>query len=126
MSNWDRLVAAVRAHAIPTPKLKVAMLAQCILESGRGTSKLAVEHNNYTGLKYRPEMEGFATGVSYGAHDGTDKYCAFASPEAFVPGYWQFISRKVYDGWKAHADDAAAYIAFLKGKGYAGDPDYIE
>jgi hypothetical protein len=43
-----------------------------------------------------------------------------------VPGYWQFISRKVYDGWKAHASDPAAYIAFLKGKGYAGDPNYIE
>jgi len=126
MSIWDRLVNAVRTHDIATPKLKPAMLAQCILESGRGTSKLAQEHNNFTGLKYRPEMAGFATSVSYPAHDGLADYCAFASPEAFVPGYWQFISRKVYDGWKDHAEDPAAYIAFLKEKGYAGDPAYIE
>lgn len=126
MSNWDRLVAAVRATDIEAPALKPAMLAQCILESGRGTSKLSAEHNNFTGLKYRPEMEGFATKASYQAHDGLADYCAFASPEAFVPGYWKFISRAVYDGWKAHAQDPAGYIAFLKGRGYAGDPNYIE
>lgn len=126
MSNWDRLVAAVRAQDIEAPGLKPAMLAQCILESGRGTSELSEQFNNFTGLKYRPEMAGFATSVSYRAHDGVADYCSFATPEAFVPGYWRFISRAVYDGWKAHAADPAGYLAFLKGRGYAGDPNYIE
>lgn len=126
MSIWDRLVAAVRTHSIQAPALRPAMLAQCILESGRGTSKLSVDHNNFTGLKWRPEMAGFATKISYRAHDGVDDYCAFASPEAFVPGYWRFISRSVYAGWDAHANDPAGYIAFLKWRGYAGDPNYIE
>lgn len=126
MSNWDRLVAAVRAHDVQAPALRPAMLAQCILESGRGTSQLSVEHNNFTGLKWRPEMEGFATKISYRAHDGIDDYCAFATPEAFVPGYWRFISRSVYAGWEAQANDPAGYIAFLKSRGYAGDPNYIE
>lgn len=126
MSNWDRLVAAVRTFEIKAPALRPAMLAQCILESGRGTSQLSVEHNNFTGLKWRPEMEGFATKISYRAHDGIDDYCAFATPEAFVPGYWRFISRSVYAGWDAQANDPAGYIAFLKSRGYAGDPNYIE
>lgn len=125
MSNWDRLVTAVRTREVEAPALRPAMLAQCILESGRGTSRLALEHNNFTGLKYRPEMEGFATRISYQAHDGVDDYCAFASPEAFVPGYWKFISRSVYAGWQAHAQDPAGYIAFLKARGYAGDPNYV-
>jgi hypothetical protein len=101
------------------------MLAQCILESGRGTSRLARDHHNYAGMKWRPEMAGHATKVRYGAHDGVEDYCKFESPEAFVRGYWVFIGRAVYEGWREFANDPAGYIAFLKSRNYAGDPDYM-
>lgn len=125
MSQWNTLIDAIRLGSSPAPTLRTALMAQCILESNRGTSRLAVDHNNYAGIKWRKEMEGLATKVSYGAHDGIDDYCAFVSPSAFVRGYWAFIGRSVYDGWLNHADDPAGYIAFLKSRGYAGDENYV-
>ena len=54
--------------------LKTIVLAQWILESGRGKSSLAVNHFNFAGLKWRKEMKSFATAVNYGAHDGLTQY----------------------------------------------------
>lgn len=124
--TWSELVEAARAAVIPAPGLRAATLAQWVLESGRGGSELARRHGNFAGLKWRPEMEGFATRISYGAHDGTDFYCAFPSASAFIDGYWRFLGRSVYDGWQAHADDPRGFLKFLKGRGYAGDPNYVE
>jgi hypothetical protein len=106
--------------------LKVASLAQWILESGWGTSRLAVEHNNFGGLKYRPEMEGFATSVRYEAHDGPDNYCEFDSKEAFIKGYWKFLTRAPYEGWKENTGSPEAFIRFLLRSGYTTDPQYAD
>jgi Mannosyl-glycoprotein endo-beta-N-acetylglucosaminidase/N-acetylmuramoyl-L-alanine amidase len=124
MPSWSDLVAAARSAVIPAPALRAVTLAQWALESGRGSSELARVHGNFAGLKWRPEMEGFATKITYGAHDGVDFYSAFASAAQFIKGYWRFIGRSVYDGWRDHADDPAGYVAFLKSRGYAGDPNY--
>ncbi|WP_299329201.1 glucosaminidase domain-containing protein [Parasphingopyxis sp.] len=125
MAEWENLIVAAKDADISAPKLRAITLAQWALESGRATSRLAKDHHNYAGLKWRPEMEGFAESVSYEAHDGTDDYCAFASPEAFIKGYWRFIGRSVYEGWQTYAEDPAGYICFLKSRGYAGDPHYL-
>jgi len=125
MAMWNILVAAARDTTIPPPALRAVTLAQWILESGRGTSKLSQEHSNFAGLKWRPEMQGFATPVKYNAHDGMDTYCAFSSEGRFIVGYWQFIGRQVYNGWQAFSQDPAGYIGFLKSRGYAGDPNYV-
>ncbi|GJE61903.1 hypothetical protein MPOCJGCO_4030 [Methylobacterium trifolii] len=101
-------------------------MAQWALESGRGRSDLSRRYGNFAGLKWRPEMAGFATKIVYEAHDGTDLYCAFPSAQAFVRGYWRFIGRSVYDGWQAYADDPRGFLGFLKSRGYAGDPNYVE
>jgi hypothetical protein len=124
MPSWNQLVSAARIAAIPAPALRAVTLAQWALESGRGTSRLASEHGNFAGLKWRPEMQGFATPVQYAAHDGVDTYCAFASAEAFIAGYWRFIARAPYQGWQDFAQDPPGYVAFLKARGYAGDPGY--
>lgn len=105
--------------------LKVASLAQWILESGRGTSLLATKHHNFGGLKWRNEMEGFAKRAFYEASDGPDYYCKFASLEDFITGYWKFITRSPYTGWEDQTDSPEEYIEFLKSKGYAGDPNYV-
>jgi len=124
MSTWSELVSAARVAVIPAPALRMVTLAQWILESGRGTSRLATEYGNFAGLKWRPEMQGFATPVQYAAHDGVDTYCAFSSVEAFIVGYWRFIGRTTYQGWQNFALDPPGYLAFLKSRGYAGDPNY--
>ncbi len=125
MSQWTQLIDAVREQDVPAPLLRPVLLAQCIVESARGTSRLALDHGNFAGIKWRPEMKGHGTKVQYGAHDGVDDYCAFDSPAAFVRAYGAFIDRSVYDGWRAFENDPEGYIAFLKSRNYAADPDYV-
>ena len=122
--SWDRLITHYTTAAIEAPELRAVTLAQWILESGRGESDLAQEHFNFAGLKFRAEMADHCVPVDYEAHDGVDTYCKFDSVEAFVSGYWVFINRSVYDGWRDHADNPAGYIRFLHSRGYAGDPRY--
>ena len=59
-------------------------------------------------------MLGFATPVEFEAHDGLDFYCKFASLDAFIVGYWKFLSRSPYDGWEERAADGPeAFIRFI-------------
>lgn len=122
---WRGLITDYKRANITHPKLKAVTLAQWALESSRGTSELAKKHNNFAGLKYRDRMAGYAVPVEYEAHDGVDSYCKFASRNAFIDGYWHFITAGPYNGWTSFADDPVGYIAHLKAKGYAGDPNYI-
>lgn len=122
----EDLAVVVKAAEFEFPSLKPVCMAQWILESGRGTSTLFRAHNNAGGMKWRKEMEGYATPVDYQAHDGMDTYCKFASLEAWVRGYWRFIERSPYAGWREAAKGGAkSYISFLKVSGYAEDPDYV-
>lgn len=124
-SHFDKLVAAYRQAVIAYPRLRAISLAQWMLESGRGTSKLATQHNNFGGLKWRPEMAPYATKVFYEAHDGGEYYCKFGSLEAFIRGYWAFLDRAPYKGWKNHAATPKDFIEFIgpiytPTAGYAG------
>ncbi|HEY7491117.1 MAG TPA: N-acetylmuramoyl-L-alanine amidase [Candidatus Tectomicrobia bacterium] len=111
---FEELVARYQTTNIPFPTLKPVTVAQWILESGRGTSRLATEHLNFAGLKWRSEMVGFATPVAHEAHDGLDFYCQFASLDAFIVGYWKFLSRAPYNGWEERAAESPeAFIRFI-------------
>lgn len=111
---FEDLVGRYKSANIAFPTLKPVTLAQWILESGRGASRLAIEHLNFAGLKWRSEMVGFATPVPYEAHDGLDFYCRFAGLEAFIVGYWKFLSRAPYDGWEERAEESPeAFIHFI-------------
>jgi N-acetylmuramoyl-L-alanine amidase len=111
---FDSLVARYKAATIAFPSLKAVTLAQWILESGRGMSGLAIQHLNFAGLKWRAEMVGFAIPVEYQAHDGLDFYCHFSSLDAFIVGYWKFLSRSPYKGWETHAETSPeALIQFI-------------
>lgn len=133
----DLFEALIRTYAeapIRAPRLKTITLAQWALESGWGSSELARDHRNFAGLKYRarvnagrPADRPLATPVDYLAHDGEDTYCAFASLEDFIAGYWAFVGNgAMYDGWEAYAEDPSGYIAHLKRGGYAADPHYVQ
>lgn len=112
-THFDRLVAASRQAVIAYPGLRAVSLAQWMLESARGTSKLATLHNNFAGLKWRTEMAPYATKVFYEAHDGGDYYCKFSSIEAFIKGYWAFLDRSPYKGWKTHTATPETFIRFI-------------
>ncbi|NJL42432.1 MAG: N-acetylmuramoyl-L-alanine amidase [Pseudanabaena sp. SU_2_4] len=69
-------------------------------------------------------MRDFATPVDYQAHDGLDKYCKFTNLENFVKGYWRFIERDPYKGWRDNIHPAEDFIRFI-GPIYAGDSNYV-
>jgi N-acetylmuramoyl-L-alanine amidase len=98
--KFKSLVAAYRDDPIEFPQLKPVTIAQWMCESGRGNSKLATDHNNFSGLKWRDEMQGFATPVTYQAHDGTDRYCKFTSSRRLYPDIGTF--------WSGHPIEAGA------------------
>ena len=109
------------------PGLKPVTFAQWLLESGRGSSPLAAEHLNFGGLKWRPEMTGIATEVTYTDSKGeTDAYCRFATMEDFIAGYWRFIGRSPYAGWQGHAQDGGAFVRFIGPIYCPSNPDYAQ
>ncbi|MGV3663127.1 MAG: N-acetylmuramoyl-L-alanine amidase [Prosthecobacter sp.] len=120
-------------HSDDFDDLQHASLAQWILESGWAKSALAREHNNFAGLKYRPEMAAWTEAkdgvvvqpVKYTAWDGLDTYCKFASPSAFIKGYWRFIMRSPYEGWAEHASNPKDYISYLLKCGYTVSNTYL-
>ena len=91
---FKELICALR-DSEKNPNLKSIVLAQWILETGRGKSSLARNHYNFGGLKWRKEMAVMARPVSYEAHDGKTEYVKFSSAENFIEGYWHFINRKI-------------------------------
>lgn len=114
--SFQAYVKAVADTPIQFPQLKAMMLAQSILESGRENTDLAKLHNNHHGLKYRPEMAGFATPVEYKTDSeptGSAVFCKFESKEAEVKGYWHFISRSPYKGWEAYTNSPLEYLMYI-------------
>lgn len=102
-----------------------ACIAQFILESGRGTSELARDHNNFAGIKWRPELAGLAEKKLIEAPSETAYFCSFASIDDFIEGYWTFLERRPYEGWEAHTSDPYSFIDFIAPK-WATDPAYSE
>ena len=121
MFNWNDFVQALASTDIEFPHLKVAQLAQAILESGWGKSDLFKLHANPFGMKYRQEVHN-AVPVEYEAHDGKDIYCEFATLEDAVKGYWIFIDRAVYSGWRDNSVTPEEFIRFIAFAGYIGGP----
>jgi N-acetylmuramoyl-L-alanine amidase len=109
----NRLATVYLGENIRYPTLRPVTFAQWMLESGRATSKLARDHYNFGGLKWRPEMAGFATRIKFEAHDGVDFYCKFATIESFIRGYWAFIDRAPYSGWEQHVSSPEDFIGFI-------------
>ena len=108
------------------PELKEIVLAQWILESARGKSSLAKLHYNFGGLKWRDEMKVYAMPVLYGAHDGETRYCKFKSASSFVRGYWHFINRYPYKGWRKFESNPEEFLRFIVLSGYCPDNGYVD
>lgn len=121
MFTWNNFLQALKQESVEFEHLKVIQLAQAILESGRGESDLFKLHANPFGMKFRKEMREIADQVIYTDSAGeTDIYCKFDDLEAAVKGYWVFIDRPVYSGWRTSNSTPEDYIRFISYAGYVG------
>ena len=111
------------------------IIAQAILESASGTSELAVNANNFFGLKYKagrcPTSIGTYRKVgseqnSDGAYvSSTMLWCKFKNMEDCVIGYFDFISDSCYAGLKG-LTDPKKYLDTIKAAGYATSIKYVD
>jgi hypothetical protein len=108
--------------------LKEVTLAQWLLESAKAESKLAIDANNFAGLKWRvPEMKGFAEPFKMKVASEVEEveFCKFTDIDAFIIGYWKFLTRTPYKGLEDYTNTPENFLGFLKGKGYSSDPNYV-
>lgn len=111
------------------------IIAQAVLESASGTSELAVNANNFLGIKYRPGRCPTSNGIYYkvGSEQSIDgsyassvmKWCRFDSMEDCIIGYFDFININRYANLKGVADPKE-YLNLLKADGYATSLKYVD
>lgn len=116
-------------------KVRSPIIAQAILESGRGTSELAVNANNYFGLKYRVGRCPTACGIYYkiGSEQNPDgsytssamQWMKFPDMESCVIGYFDFTNISNYSNLKG-VTDPETYLKNIKADGYASSLDYVK
>lgn len=132
----EQIAALVRKHA-PFYGIKVysPIIAQAILESGYGTSELAVNAHNYFGLKYREGRCETCIGIynKVGSEQNPDgsytsstmQWCKFEDMENGVIGYFDFINISNYSNLKG-VTDPREYLEYIKADGYATSLDYVD
>lgn len=111
------------------------IIAQAILESGAGTSELAVNACNYFGLKYRKdrcktcigiyEKVGSEQNQSGSYTNSLMQWCKFPDMETGVIGYFDFINIPNYQNLKG-ITDPRAYLETIKAAGYATSLKYVD
>lgn len=136
-SNFIETVASFVKKYAPKYQIQVysPIIAQAILESGSGTSELAVNANNILGLKYKPGRCPTACGVYYkvGSEQNPDgsyvsstmKWCKFNSIEDCIIGYFDFTNHSRYSGLK-NVTDPMIYAKTIKAASYATSLDYVD
>lgn len=111
------------------------VIAQAILESGHGKSELAVNANNFFGLKYRENRCPTANGIYYkvGSEQNPDgsytssamKWMKFPDMESCVIGYFDFTNTANYQNLKG-VKEPRKYLENIKADGYATSIQYVD
>jgi flagellum-specific peptidoglycan hydrolase FlgJ len=117
--GFSKLVCELKLSK-QNPKLKAIVLAQWILESGRGKSPLASNHKNFGGLTWRKEMKKYGEPIPGRKY----RYIKFKSIAAFVEGYWHFIDRYPYTGWDKYVNNPHEFIKHIHKSGYTPTKNY--
>ena len=129
----EKIAGYVRKYA-PQYGIKVhsAPIAQAILESGWGKSKLASAYHNYFGLKCGTKWKGksvnLTTQEEYTAGTLTtikDNFRVYDSMEEGVKGYFDFLQLARYENLKG-ITDPQKYLETIKADGYATSSKYAE
>lgn len=108
------------------------IIAQAILESGWGESRLADVYHNYFGLKCGSKWTGrsvnLTTQEEYQPGKLTnikDNFRVYDSMEEGVKGYFDFIQLARYQNLKG-ITDPRKYLEAIKADGYATSSNYVE
>ncbi len=101
-------------------------LAQMAIESGGGTSRLAVNGNNYFGIKCTKDW--LAAGKPYSLHNDdkpNEKFCNYASVEESIEHHSRFLMGKRYARCRQCGPvDYRGWATGLQSAGYATDGRY--
>lgn len=113
--GFIELIDLYKATDIEFQHLKGITLAQWGLESGWGLSDLAMECDNFAGMKWRAVMRPYGTPRAYTDWQGKeDPYVKFTDKSAFIEGFWaRFDLLSAYNGWRDHVDTADQWIEFI-------------
>ena len=96
------------------PNLKAMFLGQCILECGRGTTKLFSDYSNPFGMHFFDWMSEYATGVEYEACDGVAVYSKFDSWENVFKAYFAWFKHwSHYAGWEKETGTPIQFLNFI-------------
>ena len=108
------------------------IIAQAILESGWGKSKLAATYHNYFGLKCGTKWTGKSVNMNTQEEyePGTlttiaDNFRVFDSMEEGVKGYFEFIQLSRYQNLK-RITDPKIYLETIRVDGYATSSTYVQ
>lgn len=108
------------------------IIAQAILESGWGESRLAAEYHNYFGLKCGTKWIGRSVNMTTQEEyqPGTlttikDNFRVYDSMEEGVRGYFEFIQLARYQNLRG-ITDPKQYLQTIKDDGYATSSSYVE
>lgn len=108
------------------------IIAQAILESGWGESKLASTYHNYFGLKCGTKWTGKSVNMTTQEEyqPGTlttikDNFRVYDSMEDGVKGYFEFIQLARYQNLKG-ITDPKKYLETIKADGYATSSTYVQ
>ena len=108
------------------------IIAQAILESGWGKSRLAADYHNYFGMKCGTKWTGpsvnMTTQEEYAAGTLTtikDNFRVYDNMEDGVKGYFEFIQLSRYENLKG-ITDPQKYIETIKNDGYATSSTYVD
>lgn len=98
-------------------------LAQGLLESNAGQSRLAKEANNHFGIKCGGEWNGKT--ISHKAEKGQECFRRYDNVEQSYDDHSKFLQRKRYEPlYKHKISDYKNWAKTLRKCGYATDPDY--
>lgn len=108
------------------------IIAQAILESGWGESKLAAKYHNYFGLKCGSKWTGKSVNLTTQEEylPGTlttikDNFRVYDSMEEGVKGYFEFIQLQRYQNLRG-ITDPKEYLQTIKNDEYATSSTYVE
>lgn len=108
------------------------IIAQAILESAWGESKLAAVYHNYFGLKCGSKWTGKSVNLSTMEEytPGTltqikDNFRVYDNMEEGVKGYFEFIQLSRYHNLRG-ITDPKEYLETIKADGYATSSKYVE
>lgn len=113
-------------------KVHSPIIAQAILESGWGKSKLAEQYHNYFGMKCGTKWTGKSVNMTtqeeyqVGVHTTIkDNFRVYDSMEDGIKGYFEFIQLDRYKNLKG-ITSPKKYLETIKADGYATSSTYVE